>query len=373
MGKRTKAKQEEIIEKEHVYFETLKQNPTKKKISKRKVNGLEIITRMPSTVVSHLNLSQMKDQLVKYRPKSYNEDAQVIELIRKFVCKYNVPKFMFKACTMTRNIENDFIDWFYCMATGGSFHKTYGHRVFTKKGSHIFMTSRNDLSIRENIWRAKILSFGGDQSHVNAIIQSFNLVIMDICDPFWDEAVKFFIKNPAPKKELQELFDFIIRKHLEDNHFNFKGRTLQSLIKLSNDWHIEMMKLKDEFGSVWNGLPIEDWIHEEKIRENGNMVVLGHWMVEQIKSSKRLIKEGQALKHCVGGYVDRCVNGNSFIFTLGFDTQYGVFQKLLTIEVSPNYTITQVRGKRNRYPTEKEKSIVKMWGRKNNLRYNAIG
>jgi hypothetical protein len=67
------------------------------------------------------------------------------------------------------------------------------------------------------------------------------------------------------------------------------------------------------------------------------------------------------MKHCVASYATPCTRGASSIWTLELETEEGR-TKLLTIEVNNvARLICQVRGKANRMPNDRERSILRRW------------
>ena len=91
------------------------------------------------------------------------------------------------------------------------------------------------------------------------------------------------------------------------------------------------------------------------------------WRIRELLSSSELIAEGRAMRHCVASYSRSCYNGICSIWTVDVETEEGT-EKLLTVEVATaSNLIRQVRGKRNRRPTEKEKEILQRWAMQEGL------
>lgn len=81
-----------------------------------------------------------------------------------------------------------------------------------------------------------------------------------------------------------------------------------------------------------------------------------------------IIAEGQALHHCVGGYVDRVANQECIILFLRQTEQLD--RPFYTIEVR-NQEVVQVRGNRNAEATEEVALFVEQW-EKRVLQYRAL-
>jgi len=97
------------------------------------------------------------------------------------------------------------------------------------------------------------------------------------------------------------------------------------------------------------------------------------------------MNEGRKQKHCVYGYVQRCVEGRCSIFslrqyTLGIvgvdDEGKPVKQKFdeltrVTVEVASDRSICQMKGVLNRMPTPEEASALNQWAGVNGFTYRA--
>ena len=91
------------------------------------------------------------------------------------------------------------------------------------------------------------------------------------------------------------------------------------------------------------------------------------WCIRELLSSRELKAEGRAMKHCVATYAHSCAGGRTAIFTMEMEEGSGR-EKLLTIEVLlKSRQIRQVRGKLNRYATQKELGILKRWALRERL------
>ena len=90
----------------------------------------------------------------------------------------------------------------------------------------------------------------------------------------------------------------------------------------------------------------------------------------QLKDSHSLIVEGQALNHCVGGYVDNCRNRKSFIFningssTVEFDNEFRVVQHRAYRNTEPNMTNNIVVDRLLKTLQEKKEELLKKLGKK---------
>ncbi|MDQ2792566.1 MAG: PcfJ domain-containing protein, partial [Bacteroidota bacterium] len=98
-----------------------------------------------------------------------------------------------------------------------------------------------------------------------------------------------------------------------------------------------------EAGASWVGLPVADF-------------QAGSVRIEQLTSYVALLAEGNAQHNCVATYLQSCRLGRCGIFSLTVDGTRG-----LTVEVTANRTVVQVRGKYNRWMTQQEHAWITQW------------
>ncbi len=84
----------------------------------------------------------------------------------------------------------------------------------------------------------------------------------------------------------------------------------------------------------------------------------GGLLIKPVESTEQMIKEGNALGHCVGGYCDRYAKGSTDIFVIRKVEEPNA--PYFTIEIKDNKVI-QCRGKQNCPPDEKVKAFIKKY------------
>ncbi len=83
----------------------------------------------------------------------------------------------------------------------------------------------------------------------------------------------------------------------------------------------------------------------------------GGWAVEELATAAALYAEGDAMRHCVGGYVGRCEVGTSAIFSVRRDGR-----RVATVEVEPRtMALVQVRGPQNAPVDAATAGVVARW------------
>jgi len=86
------------------------------------------------------------------------------------------------------------------------------------------------------------------------------------------------------------------------------------------------------------------------------MVVVGDYVIEELKTSFDLRYEGSVMNHCVGGYANNVKNYRSSIFKLYSDNDK---KFRYTCEINPlTYDVIQIRGKSNKPVSSEHKEIV---------------
>ncbi len=81
-------------------------------------------------------------------------------------------------------------------------------------------------------------------------------------------------------------------------------------------------------------------------------------MIVPPKSAEEIVAEGQALHHCVGGYVSRVASNETVILFLREKKQPDI--PFYTIEVMDG-EVAQIRGQNNCRPTPKVESYMEIW------------
>lgn len=313
--------------------------------------------------------------------KSYNLDKQKVDFIRWVYCLYPVPQFMFIFFTERKPGSSSpsntlrqliFFEWFIAMAQGGSFAKC-SREIFTKKEAHLFLNAPDNNTIEENIWWAKGTSINLDHKVLHVIVKRLfhnlgttNLFFkLDTDNLFWWQRLLVLLKNCEDEvsiESLNDIMDFLRYERYHDENFDLKGRTFNSLIKLSNEWH-RTMQLK-KFGNQnlsWVGLDIPDWTWTDKKMKSV-------WTVKQLLTSKELYNDGKRMRHCVASYGHRCLQGNSAIFSVMEDDGVNQPQKFITVEINSGRELIHASARMNRLPTGRSKLVMNKWLTHNNIR-----
>lgn len=354
------AKEEQIQRQLHAAAK----HPHKRKAKRDKQMSLQAI-------LGHLKISEYRYPTVRpieeFSSKSCNRSRQVNEFIKHAFCKYHVPRFMFGVWHLGR--EEKFRPWFICLAQGGSLYKEYAREVMSKAETADFVRNSDDrLHINQNIWRAKLKGMGANSNYAYSVVTSrFNDVAQ--FTKFWEDVARFFIKHNIPKQNLDELLDFLRNRHLDDETFSLKGRTLASITQLSNEWHEEQIRKQHKYGTVWEGMHIKPWTYITRLNHpHDKRKIERVYTIEEITNSKDLFHEGRTQGHCVGSYVRECESQRSSIFKMESIDEINGRKKHLTIQVGrQSKTVMQARGKHNAMPTPVQQDVLNAWTKYHNF------
>lgn len=262
--------------------------------------------------------------------------------------RYPVPSFMVKAWTTVGKMNHDYRWWYVVITSGQSFYKLCAKDVLSRKEAGLFLSAPESLSPDEAIWWARFRAAGELSYAAIEKAKVFNALHVED-DKALLPAVLFFAGKSIKNHELSDILD-ALSEPLMNGTFSFKGRTLKSLHELSRQWHREQGLIKSYKKCRWDGLPVPNIAFNV-----GSVHSPGLWVFKQIVSSRELVVEGSNMRHCVGSYVNRCMSGNTFIFSLMYNGK-----RALTVEIALNgdLVIKQARGFANALPNGKQKNAL---------------
>jgi hypothetical protein len=334
----------------------------------------------------------LKDYWVRdlkdWNPKSKNSLKVVISLIEHLFVRYKVPYTFYSL--WFRDINNSFqvtkpivsnLDYdidencllFIRIAQGKPLKKAfclYNKNVgakpkfseMTKGEYHTLASDKNTIDNIDLAIRKIILGRYSENIYViRAVLNSRFAKASVLNDPFLFEYVRY-ISNEImfDNNMVMPLFDYIL--HLknvyrnEDKKFLLKGRNVVALMDGMNAWHRSLGKETKYPSWEGSGIPKFTLVKENKENPFKNIT----YNIQELTTGKDLTNEGRSLGHCVGSYAKSCFEGRMHIFSLE-RVEFGVTKKIITIEITKNLSIVQVRGKHNRSATTAEKNIIAKW------------
>ena len=115
----------------------------------------------------------------------------------------------------------------------------------------------------------------------------------------------------------------------------------------------------------WRHSPFKDFRQVEGSAALGNMRV---WTITELLTSRALVVEGRAMRHCVATYGECCARRQTSIWSMQVENQRGR-HRVLTIEVDLlNRTLCQARRKCNRLPQTVEREVMGRWAAQEGLK-----
>ena len=315
----------------------------------------------------------------KWKVKKHNRSRQFSELARHLLAAYEVPFFM-DSVWFNGNVT--YQNWFKHIGTGQNIRTASDIPIpLTKKMAHHFLKAPRRYTIEEALRWGQVHALGGDKYLADAL-RGTRLTETFSNDDFWINVIRFFIANPMlDVSHVNPIIDYIWHQKYENRrvfiergvareigpaqpNFSMRRRTPETLLRQVEAWHGELGRVSKSRELEWHGSEIGEFHLLEGSEAARNMKF---WSIRELLSSDELIDESQALRHCVSTYARSCHTGRSSIWSMEIEDENGR-RKILTIEVAPREkVIRQVRGRRNRLATPKEKNLLGQWAEQEGL------
>ncbi len=298
-----------------------------------------------------------RNDIFKWKPVSKQAAFQFRELASYLFCRYDVPEFLYKAFYETGNML--FISWFIHLGAGGKVREMENIPIpFTQKMGHYFAQAPAKMAVTEALRWAQVKGMGGIEKTAERIAYSWIGTKPFGDELFWESFLQLLLRSGMFNHDkLTELIDYVREAKRENAGYNLKGRTLQSLMRQSDEWHGKYAHVKGNW--FWKSCGIDGF----KIERKTEIVKL-----EELTEAKKLIEEGAAMKHCVASYTHYCAQGKTAIFSL---RKYsgGVLNDIIaTIEVNIFLKrIMQAKAKMNKPISAEAKKYMEAWAAKNAL------
>jgi hypothetical protein len=305
----------------------------------------------------------------------------VSSLAHHLVCRYDVPVFLASSWYSTEDAAADEKrGWFVAHARGASFRSLNLPIVMTRRMEHIFLASHDHLAIEHAIRRAELLALGAPAEFVQAVLSTrlatdlsngefwrtvwiFLIANASVIDPSLIGPMIDFIQAIRHDRAAVETPDGTVELDPPQPAFSIKGRTVQSMLRLMQDWHRSLGL--GSGGLAWAASPLQPMQVEEPTEDAS--APPRRWQMMELTNSAQLRAEGAALNHCVASYADRCSRGLSRIWSLRF-WQGEKIHHVVTIEVDPKRrAIVQARGRANRTPSGKPLRLLQDWATRERL------
>lgn len=296
------------------------------------------------------------------RPNAYI-DKQFPSLLRHLFAKYDMPLFFDSVWFDDSSIHQT---WYTEVAQGKNIRKCYRLPIaLSKKMSFYFMSAPARSSINDAFKWAQLMICGGDAFLANQVLRANFDGEIRMSQELWENTIQFLSNNDRiPMSKIREVFDFVTYEGRQGQEFSYRGRTVASLIRLSDEWHEalaeeEAIKNRAEPVITWDKSYIED--DSFRLSKQNKRVRIE---VIELMNSMQLKAEGKNMKHCVGGYSNACKNRHVAIFSIRNGCT-----SLATIEVRlRDRKIIQAKAKCNQPLSETTEKVMKNWADRNRLK-----
>jgi hypothetical protein len=305
-----------------------------------------------------------------WRPRGKGRDTRLTSLVDHLLVTYPVPRFLYRAFLIPdRGDDHDLDDarLLAHLAAGGSMRAAvrmgWVALPLTRRMGHLFLQAPDTAPIVLAARRAQVLAQGGRARLAPELIASLDRRARHGSRSFWWEAVAWLCRQPdLAAAEVGPLVDYLEHAVQEDPGYCFAGRTLPPMRRAMAAWHAELAHLERLRGVVFepSGFDAGRWVRQRRV---GEAVLQEVWTLEEILCSRELVREGAAMRHCVGSYVDDIRHGEASIWSLRCDGR-----RVLTVEVDPrDAEMVEARGKFNRPARTGERNLLRRWARVNRV------
>ncbi len=303
----------------------------------------------------------------EWKPRGKSKKIKVRSLIDHLIVRYPMPEFLYQL--MGNGWDRYYgKKMFAVIAAGGKvkncFKYGYVPIPMTRRMCHYFMESPSGTPFYAAVRNAQVRALGGKEKLARAISGTFLGRGANDHEHFWLTVIRWFCRRKEVESgQVGPLIDYIRHRREEDPGFSMKGRRVKALSRGMEAWHRELAYEKRIYGVRFTPSGYEEGIYELR-NSDGNGAEKIIWAIEEIRSSKELKEEGEAMRHCVYYYTGLISSGECSIWSLRREGK-----RRLTVEVnSKSRHVVQARGKSNRQPKKRELSLLKRWARENNLK-----
>jgi hypothetical protein len=317
-------------------------------------------------------------------PRSAEPARMFRSLARHAMLRYAMPEPLLRAIADTLAVgaraDARTIGWFVHVARGGNLSKAddlpFG---FTKKAAHFFLHAPQTMTLPVAMRWAQVRALGM-QEHLAAALAEVLQNEAPENEAIWSDFICFILRNQSAltPEEIPGMVLFVRNQRLEPFVLSLGGfresieplypalqigqATLASLRERMNTWDQHLQAL--ERAVRWRKFPASP------IPEYFSTCINGQeFRIMRLCSVEKLLLEGVAMHHCVGGYGEECNTGDTSIWSLRRVGATGQAEREATIELTAALDIFQVKGKANTHPKADAMQAVEQWAKCHNLQF----
>ena len=305
----------------------------------------------------------------------------VASLAQHLAGKHPVPRFLAACWYATDPIAESKRQWFVAHARGACFRSLDLPIRMTRNMERIFLGSDDHMAIEYAIRRAEMLGLGAPDEVLQAVLATPRA--RDLRNgEFWRTVWIFLIANARSidPTQIGPIIDFlqavrhdcvtvetpagVVTQGPPQPSFSLKGRTVQSVLRLMNEWHRSLGLAHG--GIAWAASPLRPMCVEQPAADPSAPAAV--WQLTELTNGAQLRVEGSALRHCVASYADRCWRGGSRIWSLRVRRGEKI-RHVLTIEIDMRRrAVVQARGWGNRPAAGTPLRLLRDWAARERLR-----
>lgn len=311
------------------------------------------------------NMASFGNKLVReikaWEKETLEVETQMSALIKHCFALYDVPEFM-ESVFYYENKKHCY--WYIQLGRGESVLKLSSFPIkLTKKMAHEFKKAPANYNVEKAIRWAQAKGYGASCDMAETLAWS-TLSEHFENEEFWAKVIKFLSQyNTLPYHQVQEVLFYIGNQFEANKSYSIKGRTWETLLKQSIEWHVEYHKKLAALNRAdWSSCGITGLtkivVFEQKSVE---------YKIMELTNSEALYDEGYEMSHCVAEYEYECVMGSSAIFSLRKKVAKDS-STLATIEIDvESKSIVQAKAKYNECISLEAETILVEWAKKENL------
>ncbi|MEM6719834.1 MAG: PcfJ domain-containing protein [Bacteroidota bacterium] len=314
--------------------------------------------------IAWFSLVAVKD-IKSWKRNSHNPDKQLKSIIKHCFVQYKVSEFMYSAWF---DHNRKYISWFIDLGYGKSVKSLSKMPVrLTKKGAHNFLQAPKHYTIEMAIRRAQALAFGTDELLAERIACTGLSRNNFYHEAFWETVIQFFMKQTMLDfNKMEEIIDYLSYTIDNNADYSMKGRTITSLTRQSDEWHMEQAIYSASMVEMFTWTPTlnSSYIIQKKEEKD-----VKKYRLFELCSSKELIVEGRKMNHCVASYARSCCVKVTSIFSLRCLSISKGQEILATIELdNKSQTIVQAKARFNKPISKAAKKIMTDWAAQHDLK-----
>jgi hypothetical protein len=252
----------------------------------------------------------------------------------------------------------------------------------TKAMAHLFTQAPHHYTAIAALRWAQVRGLGGGEALARAVVGTRLGKALGNED-FWESVLHFLVNHPSlDLAQVGPVVDFLQHQKFEWKEgvssegvlgkqppprpdYSMKGRTVASVLLQVEQWHKQLGQDANQPSLSWRHSLLKDFRLVEGSEALGNVRV---WTITELLTSRALFLEGQAMRHCVATYTERCARRQTSIWSVQVEDRRGR-HRVLTVEVDlPKRTVCQARRKCNRLPQAVEREVMERWAAQEGLR-----